>query len=213
LRCLEIGASAGLNLRWDHFRYEAPAAEWGDAGSPVVLSGCYRSDRVPFETRATVVERAGCDPSPVDPIAEEGRLALASYVWADQTARLALLRAACDVAGRVRATLDRANGPDWVSERLAVPAVGATTVVYHSIVMQYLDHATRDRLRAAITDAGAGATGAAPLAWLRMEPGGDQAEVRMTLWPGGEERLVATAGFHGRDVCYLGAAPAATAST
>jgi hypothetical protein len=35
----------------------------------------------------------------------------------------------------------------------------------------------------------------------------------MTLWPGGDERLVATAGFHGRDVCYLGAAPAAQGSS
>jgi hypothetical protein len=39
----------------------------------------------------------------------------------------------------------------------------------------------------------------APLAWLSMEPGADQAEVHLTIWPGGERRLIAQAGFHGRD--------------
>src|SRR5690348_4871445 len=33
LRLLEIGASAGLNLRWDHYWYQAGMIEWGDAGS------------------------------------------------------------------------------------------------------------------------------------------------------------------------------------
>ena len=33
-----------------------------------------------------------------------------------------------------------------------------------------------------------------------MEPGTNGAEVRLTLWPGGETRLVATSGFHGNDV-------------
>jgi hypothetical protein len=37
-----------------------------------------------------------------------------------------------------------------------------------------------------------------------MEPGVDQAEVRLTTWPGGGERLIATAGFRGRDVRRLG---------
>jgi len=36
-----------------------------------------------------------------------------------------------------------------------------------------------------------------------MEPGGEQAEVRLTLWPGGSERLIASAGFHGRPVRWL----------
>ena len=206
LRCLEIGASAGLNLRWDHFRYEAPDATWGDPRSPVVLRGCYRDGTPPFDVAARVVERAGCDPHPLDPTTDDGRLTLMSYVWPDQAERLALLRAACDVARRVPCVVERASAPDWLAARLAVPAAGAATVVYHSIMLQYLDQASRDRLRAVIDDAGARATTAAPFAWLRMEPGGEQAEVRLTCWPGGEEQLVATTGFHGRDVRVAGPA-------
>jgi hypothetical protein len=77
------------------------------------------------------------------------------------------------------------------------------TVVFHSIALQYLDRRGRERALSAIADAGARATAAAPLAWLRMEPGGEQAEVRLTVWPGGGERLVATTGFHGRGVRWL----------
>ena len=37
LRLLEVGASAGLNLRWDLYRYECRGTAWGDPDSPVRL--------------------------------------------------------------------------------------------------------------------------------------------------------------------------------
>jgi hypothetical protein len=37
-----------------------------------------------------------------------------------------------------------------------------------------------------------------------MELGGDEADVRLTRWPGGAERLVARAHYHGRPVKWLG---------
>jgi hypothetical protein len=37
-----------------------------------------------------------------------------------------------------------------------------------------------------------------------MEPDGDRAAVRLTTWPGGEERRLLRAGFHGTPV-VLGA--------
>jgi hypothetical protein len=65
-------------------------------------------------------------------------------------------------------------------------------------------------MRALLEDAGARATPQAPLAWLRLEPpnrtlaGRDVkpglAELRLTRWPGGSERLLAHAGYHGRPV-------------
>ena len=203
LRCLEVGASAGLNLRWDHFRYEAANAVWGDPTSPVVLRDSWRSEHLPFAVAARVVERAGCDASPIDPTTGDGRTILLSYVWPDQPDRLTLVRAACEVARRVPAVVERVNAPDWVAARLARPIRDVATIVYHSIVIQYFADESRDRFLGTLADAGRRATREAPFAWLRMEPGGDQAELRLTLWPGGEERLIATTGFHGRDVCYL----------
>src|SRR6185436_3701388 len=66
LRLLEIGASAGLNLRWDHYRYEGAGVAWGDAASPVRLTDVFEVPP-PLAVTAEVNTRAGCDASPVDP--------------------------------------------------------------------------------------------------------------------------------------------------
>jgi hypothetical protein len=204
LRILEMGTSAGLNLRWDCFRYEASGEAWGDPSSPVVLRDAWETGVPPFAVTTTVVERAGCDPSPVDPTTDEGRLTLMCYVWPDQRERFALLRGAIEVARRVPADVERASAVDWLPARLAAARPGVATVVFHSIALQYLDRKSREQALGAIADAGARATADAPIAWLRMEPGGEQAEVRLTTWPAGRERLVATTGFHGRPVRWLG---------
>ena len=80
---------------------------------------------------------------------------------------------------------------------------GVARVVYHSIVLQYLTEEGRERLRRVIREAGDQATRTAPLAWLRMEPAEDHADVCLTVWPEGEERLLAQAGYHGEIVHWL----------
>ncbi|HZB97556.1 MAG TPA: DUF2332 family protein, partial [Candidatus Sulfotelmatobacter sp.] len=132
-----------------------------------------------------------------------GRLTLLSYIWADQIERIARLEAAIEVATRVPAQVDRADAAEWIEARLRENVPGVARVVYHSIVLQYLTDEGRDRLRRVIREAGDRATRTAPLAWLRMEPAGDHAEVRLMVWPGGEERLLAQARFHGGTVHWL----------
>src|SRR5262249_23205228 len=96
----------------------------GGRGRPPGVRDPGSGGGLPFDVRATVAERAGCDPNPLDPTTDEGRTTLLSFVWPDQADRLALVRAACDVARRVPATVERANGADWVAARLARPAPG-----------------------------------------------------------------------------------------
>jgi hypothetical protein len=201
LRVLELGASAGLNLRWDRYRYEANGVGWGDPTSQVRISNPFVGPPLPpFGTSTSVVERGGCDPHPLDPISEEGRLTLLSYVWADQRGRLQLLRDALAVASGFPVRVEAAAAADWLAARLAIAGEGTANVVYHSIVMQYLDAAERERLDEVFAEAGARSSRTAPLARLALEPGGEEAELRLTTWPGGEERLLATSGYHGRPV-------------
>lgn len=209
LRVLEVGASAGLNLRWDHFAYDIGRCVAGDPDSPVRFSGVWEGEPPELPSAFAVAERAGCDRNPLDATTPEGRLTLMSYVWPDQIERFERLEAAIEVARRVPATVERADAAEWVAERLAQSTPGVATVVVHSIVLQYLSPENRSRFRDAITDAGRRASGAAPLAWLRMEPGGDRAELRLTTWPHGDERVLATAGYHGRPV-WWGPASSAT---
>lgn len=203
LRLLEVGASAGLNLRFDRYRYEAGDVAWGDPHSPVRIADAWASGRPPVEHDVDIAERRGCDPSPVDPTSPDGRLLLLSFVWPDQLERLAVLRGALDLAEEVPVHVDRAEGENWLAEQLAEPAPRVATVVYHSVVMPYLSHEGRTRFEAVVAEAGARASEDAPLAWLRMEPGGEQAELRLSTWPGGEERLLAACGFQGRPVHWL----------
>jgi len=202
LRVLEIGASAGLNLRWDHFAYDTGRGFSGDPDSPVRFSGVWVGEPPDLPARFEVAERAGCDRNPIDATTAEGRLLLMSFVWPDQVERFARLEAAIEVARRVPAVIDRADADVWVAERLTLALPGVATVVVHSIVLQYLPRDARARFREAIQSAGAGASGASPLAWLRMEPAGERAELRLTTWPGGDDRVLATAGYHGHPIWW-----------
>ena len=204
LRLLEVGAAGGLILRWDQYRYEAEGESWGDSHSPVRIKCEFGGEYPRFDVIAKVEERRGCDASPIDPGTEEGRLTLQSYVWPDQVDRFRQLEGAIDVARRVSATVDQGNAPDWVEAALAQGVPGVATVVYHSIVWQYLSDVDRARFERVMAVAAQAATPKKPLAWLRFEPGGNDAEVRLQLWPGGKDRLLARSGFHGKPVKWLG---------
>jgi hypothetical protein len=189
LRLLEVGASAGLNLRFDRYRYNLGTQAWGPAASPVTIRARLTAGTPPLDAPLDIAARAGCDPKPVDPRTEDGRLTLTSYVWADQPERSERLRAALDLAAEIDAPVERAGAADWIERKLVEPAPGAATVVFHSIVMQYLPDGERERFERAVASA-PGTT-----AWLRMEPAGNMTDVRLTL--GGEDRLLARAGYHG----------------
>jgi hypothetical protein len=193
LRLLEVGASAGLNLRFDRYRYELGEERWGPPASPAVIRAGLAGSRPPLDVPLRVASRAGCDARPVDPRSDEGRLTLLSYVWPDQLERIERLRAALELARELDAPVERAGAAEWTEARLAEPAAGAATVVFHSIVMQYLADAERDRFEEAVRRA--------PAAWLRMEPAGEMTELRLTLL--GEERLLARAGYHGHPLDWL----------
>jgi len=206
LRLLELGASAGLNLRWDRYRYEAESGAWGDPASPVVLKDRYEG-RPPLTGSASVSERRGCDVNPLDPASPDDQLSLIASVWADNLERLELLRAALEVAGAVPARVDRASAGEWLEEALAAPAHGVVTVVFHSVVLQYLSDDERAHVHDLIWAAGSRATDGASVAWLRLEPGDWLAEtphdVWLTTWPGEEERKLARSGPHGRPITWL----------
>jgi hypothetical protein len=204
LRLLEVGASAGLNLRFDHYRYDVGPRAAGDPASPVRFPSSWFEGTWSFPLEVTVAERRGCDASPIDPRRADDRLRLLSYVWPDQAARFELLEAALAVAQRVDVPLDACDACDWLDARLEGTGEGLATVVFHSVFIRYLTDAGRARLRTVIAEAGRRATARAPFAWLRMEAGrGLQTEVRLTQWPGGRERVLATAGYHGRPVRWL----------
>jgi hypothetical protein len=205
LRIREIGASAGLNLRFDRYRYALGPHRWGDAASPVEIAAEWRGGRPPLEAPLAVASRAGCDLEPRRADDPDEARRLESYVWPDQPERLRPLRAALRLARESPLRVERASAGEWLARELAEPAEGECTVVFHSAVWIYLAAAEQERVRALVEERGARATARAPCAWLRHEDGALPAtiELRLRLWPGGEERLLALGHPHGRRVEWL----------
>ena len=201
----EIGASAGLNLHWDRYRYDLANSHWGDAASPVSIAPEWSGAAPPLRP-VEVIERAGCDINPLDPADSEDRLRLLSYVWADQQDRIDRTRQALELAASQRSPVEQADAIDWLKTRLARVHPGAVHVVYHSIAWQYLPEAAREEGEALIAAAGATATSEAPLARLQMEADGQApgAALSLQIWPKGERHLVGRADFHGRWIAWQG---------
>ena len=205
LRCFEIAASAGLNLSWDRYRYDLSGAAWGPE-SLVLLPSDWSGALPPLDADVRVVHRQACDRRPVDLKDPVQRRRLQAYVWPDQFDRLERIRAAIEVALASGVDVEPADAVDWTA-RSAAATAGAATVIYHSVFCQYMPAESQAALRQAIENIGASATHDAPLAWLRMEPPPENMaimEVRLTMWPGGEERVLAVVHAHGASANWLG---------
>ncbi|MFE1775898.1 DUF2332 domain-containing protein [Streptomyces sp. NPDC059008] len=161
LALLEVGASAGLCLHPDSYRYRYESAT-GYAGQPAggprtvevgapdgpVVFGC-RTDWAPEELPGRLPEivwRAGIDLNPLDPVGAPDDLRwLQSLVWPGEGERAARLFAAVEA---VRAApRPRIVPGDLIDELPALAAAAppeATLVVFHSAVLSYLPPARRE---------------------------------------------------------------------
>lgn len=188
LRILEIGASAGLNLRWDRYYYRSTEGAWGDDSSPVQFTHSFEVPPAMNRT-ADVVERKGCDVNPIDPTSDDGALTLRSFVWADQLGRLSQLDGAIQVASEVPVEVERIGAADFLERELATPRDDVATVVYHSVFMQYVSVPERERIARAVEGAG--------VYYLRMEPAYPVFEVRL------DGDLLGTSHAHGTAVRWI----------
>jgi hypothetical protein len=196
LRILEIGASAGLNLRWDRYRYESGETGWGDEHSPVRFVHFFDVPP-PLDRSAEVTERKGCDLAPIDPTSEDGGLSLRSFMWADQLGRLSRLDGAIEIAKQMPVTVERVDAATFLERELGAPRLDTATVVYHSVFIQYLTDEKRSRIAAIIGGAVSRATPDAPVYHLSMEPVEARFELRL------DDELLGTSRAHGTEVVWL----------
>jgi len=209
LRLLEVGASAGLNLRPHLVGYRLPdGSVLGDPDSPLVLdTGWTGLPPAALDRPLHFVQRAGCDLAPVDVRGRDGVLHLSSFVWPDQPSRLQRLRDAIRLAGVDPIAVQRADGASWLSRQLERRRPGVLTVVWHSVVWQYVPASERARGQQVLARAAALATDDAPLALLVYEsrhtrPGDESSapyrfDLLLRLWPAGLTVCLGHGGGHG----------------
>ncbi|HEX2764557.1 MAG TPA: DUF2332 family protein [Allosphingosinicella sp.] len=207
IELLELGASAGLNLNLDRYGYDLGGLEVGDPHSAVRLAPEWKGF-LPPEAEVRIVGRRGVDLAPLDPAGDGERLL--AYVWPDQSERLARLEAALTIAAEHPPGVERDDAAPWTEARLAeTQCEGVTRVLLHSVAFQYFPMETQARIAAAAAKAGDAASGARPFAWLRYEmvPGDERYSLRLRVWPGGEDKLLAWCHPHGTSVSWLAEGP------
>ncbi len=203
VRLVEIGASAGLNLRADQFRITGGGSSYGPVSSPVQMADSWLGT-APAARPLDVISRIGGDLAPIDPVSQDGRLRLSAYVWADQVARFGRLRGACDLAAQIPADLRAEPAIDTIAGIKLEP--GTWTVLWHSIMWQYLSVDQQIAIRSAIETVGTAATNSARFAhvYLELVKGSSDTPIEMVTWPGGVSRRLGTAPPHGIPVIWSG---------
>jgi hypothetical protein len=206
LDLVELGASAGLNLLWDCYGHRYEAGDWGDAESPLLLSGEERA-LVPADllrTRVEVRGRLGIDLHPLDATAEDDLRLLAAYV-VDPGYRARLARAG-EVAAEQRPEIVRGDYLELLPDLLRCRTDETLTVVFQTHSSVYLSDEGRARLRALVDDAGADG----PLAWISTPTPEEHGQRRgdypleLAVWPGGERRIVARTNVRGEWLDWSG---------
>jgi hypothetical protein len=206
LDLIELGPSAGLNLVWDRYRYGYEQGRWGDDGAALELTGEERRP-VPatlLRLRPRVRQRRGIDLSPLDVTRPGDALLLKSFVWADQHERLERLDRAVDTLRGDPPQLEQGDIVERLPGLLAERLPGALTVVFQTAVRGYLSRESWKSMLTALDEAGR----QFPLALIsvsRPAPGEHRYwGLWLRLWPDGEKRLLAHAGFHGQWLEWLG---------
>jgi len=207
VRLAEIGSSGGLNLLVDRFRYVDRDGSVGPEESPVVLDPAWTGRPVPSRVLPSIVERWGSDLRPIEVRSTEGRLALTAYVWPDQVHRLERLRGAFALAERTPYVVRRQSAADFVDELTLRP--GVLTVLWHSVMWQYVPQPQQARVTARLEELGRAASEDTPLVHLYAEPSrrtpGEEHRfwVSAQTWPGpGDPVVLGRMAPHGLPVTW-----------
>ncbi|MCI9889300.1 DUF2332 domain-containing protein [Micrococcales bacterium 31B] len=174
VRFNEIGASGGLNLRCDRFRYlsgDEDSAGWGPTSTCVTFTEAWLGEQPPGgdgSVRLDVRSRQGADINPVDLTTEAGQQHLMSFIWPDHVLRQGRLRCALDIARVMPVEIHRESAIDFVN-RLELTE-GELTVLWHSVMWQYVTPAEQQQVQKRIEELGAQATQSKPFTHISFEP-------------------------------------------
>jgi hypothetical protein len=150
LAVLEVGASAGLNLAFDRYRYVFDGQSVGVGDGGVVIEPQVVGTPIPPFAVPAVVWRRGLDRCPVDVTDDDAVRWLRACIWPEQAGRRVLFDRAV--------ALSRVHPPEIVTgdaiTDLAAAAAGAPTdaalSIVHSAVLPYI--ADRKAFVAALND-------------------------------------------------------------
>lgn len=202
---LEIGSSAGLVLNLGQYRYDLGGSNAGDPTSPLLLTPKWTGNAPP-EATIDIISRQGVDLRPIDLSKPDAGERLAAYCWADQKERVANAEAAIVLARKYPPPIAVGDAADWVGEQLGTPqSDGVLRIFFHTITLQYLPEDGQNRVKKAVAEAGARASESRPFGWISFESptAGKPVELRLELWPSGDDLHLANAHPHATWIEWL----------
>ncbi len=155
LAVLDVGASAGLNLNWDRYRYRySSGVEFGPADSGVVID-CDDRDGLPSlpATFPRVSFRRGIDLAPVNLGDDEEFRWMQALVWPEHAGRGALLAAARDVWLRSRPTVSQGDALELLPDALGDVPENAALCVFHCHTLNQIPAEGRARFEGILREA------------------------------------------------------------
>ncbi|MDP1670890.1 MAG: DUF2332 family protein, partial [Alphaproteobacteria bacterium] len=138
IELFELGASAGLNLNLDRFRFDLGKRAIGPEDSPVRIAPVWTGGDPP-DAKPVIIARAAVDQRPVNVRDDAAAERLIAYVWADQKERIARLEAAMEIARKFPPPLVAADAGPWLEQQLPRrQPEGVLRIVMHSVFWQYV---------------------------------------------------------------------------
>ncbi len=148
LAMVELGCSAGLNLRWERMSLQLDGLTVRDLRGTAVASTRSRPGQPPVETLPEIVARVGIDRSPVDLTDPAARRWLRACIWAEQTDRLDRFdeSVAAFLADPAPPSLVQGDAMDELAEVVESLPSDAHLVVYWSWFLTYVERSRREAL-------------------------------------------------------------------
>jgi len=139
----ELGPSAGFNFLLDRYSLNA-GRTLQPADDPIVTLSPDWMGVIPAEQPLKIIDRAGVDINPLNPVDRLDYLRLLSYTWADQSDRLARIK---QIAHHQTTQVEKADAADWLPNRLNAQPAGTLHFVFHNtIALQYFPQESKDKI-------------------------------------------------------------------
>ena len=197
---LEIGPSAGLNLRLDRYRYEyGNGASWGDPAARPKLICETRGDLAPpMPGTLEIVARRGLDLNRIDLENPSDIRWQRALIWPEHSDRVQTMDEAFAHAKAVPVEIEQGDATCEIAEHVArLPSDAARVLFATHVFYQIPRHGRRQ-----IIEGIASASREQPVDFIRMESSGEgDSRVEWFSFAGGEQvghTILARSNSHGR---------------
>ena len=168
---IEVGASAGLNLRFRSYGYQVGGRQFGDPAAPVQLAAdrCGAEPVPDLDVLPPVASVLGVNLNPLDVLDPDARRWLEALVWPENHRQRALLSAALAAAAADPLPVRAGDAIDLLPGIGRELPAGEPRVVFHSATRMHVPADRLDAFDAAIAQL----NDHGPLWWLSIEESPD----------------------------------------